>query len=168
MLRNVPLMGQYDAGDGVHLEAQTAWGIDAAQALRGSIEGSSGIDEGVWVDYEEGPYTIRRSSGGMPLDHAYTKSMFTEGAKWYCPDTGKLYLATSTADSNRRSGMPNGLPYLSMQVWVSEAHQHCREGGKGMDNTPRMNSCYLMGTVADLFKSIAWNEVSYIAFWYNF
>ena len=77
-----------------------------------------------------------------------------------CSETGKLYLATSTADSNRRSSMTHGLPYLAMQVWISEAHMHNMQGGKGMDSMPRMNRCSLIGTTADCFKGITWNEVS--------
>jgi len=177
MLRNVPLMGQYDAGAGVHLDPQVAFAIDASQALRESIRAPEQHDmrEGDEYPpydghhneaYEESEQTIQWSTGGMPLNHKYTKSMFTEGVKWYCNETGKLYLATSTAESNRRSSMTRGLPYLSMQIWISEAHGHNMHSGKGMCSMPRMNQCSLIGTTADVFKEIAWNEVSYIAFWY--
>ena len=91
MLRNVPLMGQYDAGRGIHLESQIAWGINAAQALHGCIEGNEETDEGggEWYDYKETGRTIDISRGGMTLGHSYSSSMFTEGIKYYGHD-GRL------------------------------------------------------------------------------
>jgi len=179
ILRNVPLMGQYDTGDGIHLDAPQAFAVDATQALRDSIRvpPQQAMQDGYEYptyeehrdeEYEQTSHTIQWSNGGMPVDHNYTKSMYTEGVKWYDNDTGKLYLATSTADSNRRSSMTRGLPYLAMQIWVSEAHMHNKQGGKGMDSMPLMNQCRCIGTAADFFQEITWNEVSCIAFWYYF
>ena len=46
--------------------------------------------------------TVSWQNGGMPLNHLYTPSFYTEGIKWYS-NTGELYLATSTAESNRHT-----------------------------------------------------------------
>ena len=82
MLRNVSLMGQYDAGGGVHLDSETVWGMRASQALHHCIEGNEETDEGggEWYDI---------SRGGMTLGHSYSSSMFTEGIKYYGHD-GRL------------------------------------------------------------------------------
>ena len=85
MIRCVPLMDQYSAGEGVYMDSETAWGMHAKQALHEYVEErEETYERGEW--YEGTGGTIDLNSGGMPLGHSYTKSMFTEGVKWYGRD----------------------------------------------------------------------------------
>ena len=82
IIRGAPLMGhRYDAGEGIHLAQEAAFGMLAKQALHEYVEErEETYERGEW--YEGTGGTIDLNSGGMPLGHSYTKSMFTEGVKW--------------------------------------------------------------------------------------
>ena len=91
IIRNAPLMGhQYDAGEGLYLSADAAWGIMCSQALHPYVNTSDATPRGDWYDtsYEDAE-SIDLNNGGMPLNHNYYTSMYTEGVKYIGPD-GKL------------------------------------------------------------------------------
>ena len=91
IIRNAPLMGhQYDTEQGLILSTDTAWGIMCSQAFHPYVNTSDATPRGDWYEtsYEDAD-SIDLSNGGMPLNHNYKKSMYTEGLKWIDTD-GKL------------------------------------------------------------------------------
>ena len=89
-----------------------------------------------WEDSYNATYDWK--SGGMWLNaRSYRTSFHTQGLKWY--DTNEphtLKVAFSTIDSNRRSRMVMGMPFLSFTVWTSAADGHTKAEGGGMETIP--------------------------------
>ena len=85
IIRNAPLMGhQYDTEQGLILETDVAWGIMCSQALHNHVNPTcDATPRGDWYDtaYED-PESIDLDNGGMPLNHNYYTSMYTEGIKF--------------------------------------------------------------------------------------
>ena len=52
------------------------------------------------------------------------------------------------------------MSFLSMELWRSYGHGHDRTSGGGMDSFPLMNKCECIGTVAEYFREIPWQDVS--------
>ena len=104
-----PLMGQAVYGDGaVGLESHIPFAVGVLQQIQSEYAPSAPHQtEMVEELYDNGEYDeaspVCYRTGGMYLTAAArrTTSFFTQGAKWYDPESGNLYLATSTSGSNR-------------------------------------------------------------------
>ena len=103
------------------------------------------------VKYEE---VFDEESGGMYMAApSYSTSFYFEGAKYLDPKTGRLGIATSTAQSNRRTSFEYGMPYASMEHWTSFKPGHTKEMGKGMSTEPgSMDECLPEGSVGEKYE----------------
>ena len=66
-------------------------------------------------------------------------------------------VAFSTVDSNRRSSMTMGMPFLSFDLWASSAAGHTKFEGGGMETTPGDLGERMEGSetsVGEYFKSL--------------
>ena len=153
-LMGVPLRG-YE-GDGVAITGPAAWSWGIAyEWQRRPQQHTMASDDGVSADAQpsappeeadsmetdwEESYnaTYDWKSGGMWMTaKSYRTSFYTQGLKWYdINEPHGLKVAFSTVDSNRRSGMVMGMPFLSFTVWTSAADGHTKAEGGGMETTP--------------------------------
>ena len=152
-LMGVPLQG-YDQ-DGVTVTGPAAWSMGMAHAWHPPHQQAMDTSDGIsahaepsappaepgetWDESEESYYaTFDPKSGGMWMTaKSYRTSFFTQGLKYYCPvSPHRLMVAFSTVDSNRRSSMTMGMPFLSFDLWASSAAGHTKSEGGGMETTP--------------------------------
>ena len=152
-LMGVPLNGIQEQG--VSLSGPAAWYKGMRQNWQAPEQHAMDTTEGVssadgqpsappaeedkeWQRWDTYYQTFCRRTGGMWLNaESYETSFFTQGIKWYSADPPhRLMIAYSTVDSNLRSRMIMGMPFVSFDVWASAAPGHNRDEGGGMDTTP--------------------------------